>query len=91
MLYSLFEHYRGGSLDSGLKVHDACAIAYLLRPELFTTEEKYIEIATEGVAAGAMVSDIRITTHAHMKPNAKICTEVKAEEFEQWFVDEFCQ
>ena len=30
MFYGLFRHYRGGSLTTGLKMHDVCAIAYLL-------------------------------------------------------------
>ena len=91
MLFSLFEHYRGGSLDTGLIVHDACAIAYLLRPDLFKTEMMSIEIATEGVAAGTTVSDFRAVRKGEKRANVNVCTEVDAEEFEKWFVEEFCR
>ncbi len=36
MLHALFSHYRSGSMSSGLRMHDLCAIAWLARPELFT-------------------------------------------------------
>ena len=44
MFYGLFRHYRGGSLTTGLKMHDVCAIAYLTSPELFETTETFIEV-----------------------------------------------
>ena len=55
MFYGLFRHYRGGSLTTGLKMHDVCAIAYLTSPELFETTETFIEVALEGPAVGATV------------------------------------
>ncbi|WP_200858539.1 nucleoside hydrolase, partial [Klebsiella pneumoniae] len=36
MLHALFSHYRSGSMQSGLRMHDLCAIAWLVRPDLFT-------------------------------------------------------
>ena len=91
MLFSLFEHYRGGSLDTGLIVHDACTIAYLLHPEFFKTEMMSIEVATEGVAAGTTVSDFRAVRNGEKAANINVCTEVDAEKFENWFVEEFCR
>lgn len=91
MLYSLFEHYRGGSLDSGLRVHDACTVAYLLHPELFTAEMLSVEVATEGVAAGTTVSDFRAVQRGEKTPNVNVCMEVDTEKFRQWFVGEFCR
>lgn len=91
MLYSLFEHYRGGSLDSGLKVHDACAVAYLLHPELFAAEMLSVEVATEGVAAGTTVSDFRAVQRGEKTPNVNVCMDVDTEKFRQWFVGEFCR
>lgn len=46
MLYALFENYRGGSMDAGLMLHDACTITFLMKPELFQTEEKYVEVVS---------------------------------------------
>lgn len=90
MLYSLFEHYRGGTLDAGLKVHDAVAVAYMLQPEMFKTEMLSIEIATEGVAAGTTVSDFRAVQRGEKTPNVNVCVDVDAEQFRRWFVAEFC-
>ena len=48
---------------AGAPVHDACAVAYLLAPEIFETLTCPIEVETEGTAApGAMVADFfRVT------------------------------
>lgn len=89
MLYSLFENYRSGDMDTGLMIHDASTIAFLLRPDLFKTEEKYIEVVTEGIAAGALVTDTWIDRHADKTPNVNVCVDVDAEKFEEWFVGEF--
>lgn len=89
MFYSMFQHYRGGSLKNGLRVHDACAIAFLLKPELFETKECYIDVVTEGYAAGALVADGAIKKNADKKPNVNVCTKVDGEKFEEWIVNEF--
>ncbi len=89
MLYSLFEKYRGGSMETGLMIHDACTIAYMLHPELFKEEEKYVEVALEGPAAGALVTDTAIHINEENVPNVNVCMDVDAEKFEEWFVQEF--
>ena len=68
MFYGLFRHYRGGSLTTGLKMHDVCAIAYLTSPELFETTETFIEVALEGPAAGATVADLKMKYHKTRMP-----------------------
>ena len=90
MLYALFEHYRGGSFEAGLKIHDACVMAYMLRPELFRTEKLYVGIATEGYAAGATVAGRVNPIAPGREPNVNVCVDVDEEAFEEWFVDEFC-
>ncbi|MAX31730.1 MAG: nucleoside hydrolase [Halomonadaceae bacterium] len=35
--------------------HDSCALAYLIKPELFTTAKGHLNVATEGVAEGQTV------------------------------------
>lgn len=90
MIFSLFSHYRGGTLDEGLRVHDAAAVAYLLKPQLFKTEMMSIEIATEGVASGTTVSDFRAVQRGEKTPNVKVVTEVDTEGFASWFAEEFC-
>lgn len=89
MFYSMFQHYRGGSLKNGLRVHDACAIAYLLNPEIFETQERYVEVVTDGIAAGALVADAAIKKNSDKKPNINVCTYIDGQAFEEWIVNEF--
>lgn len=89
MFYSMFQHYRGGSLKNGLRVHDACAIAYLLNPEIFETQERYVEVVTDGIAAGALVADAAIKKNSDKKPNINACTYIDGQAFEEWIVNEF--
>jgi non-specific riboncleoside hydrolase len=84
MFYSLFQHYRGGSLQTGLKMHDVCAIAYLTDPQLFKTQETFVEIALEGPAAGATVADLKMKYHD--TTNARVCLEIDIPAFQRWVV-----
>lgn len=84
MFYSLFQHYRGGSLTTGLKMHDVCAIAYLTNPELFETQETFVEVALEGPAAGATVADLKMKYHS--ESNAKVCLSIDINKFRRWVV-----
>ena len=59
MLHALFSHYRSGSMSSGLRMHDLCAIAWLARPELFTLQPCFVAVETQGTwTAGTTVVDI---------------------------------
>lgn len=49
MLHALFSHYRSGSMSSGLRMHDLCAIAWLARPELFTLQPCFVAVETRGL------------------------------------------
>lgn len=84
MFYSLFQHYRGGSLQTGLKMHDVCAIAYLTDPSLFTVQETFVEVALDGPAAGATVADLKMKYHD--STNAKVCLDIDIPEFQNWVV-----
>ncbi len=45
----------------GSPLHDACAVAWLLRPDLFTTEERHVAVDTDGeLTLGATVTDMRL-------------------------------
>lgn len=89
MFYSMFKHYRGGSLQNGLRVHDACAIAYLLKKEIFETKEMYIDVVTDGIAAGALVADAAMKKNKDKKANINVCIDVDAVAFGDWIVSEF--
>lgn len=84
MFWSLFQHYRGGSLKTGLKMHDVCAIAYLTNPELFQTQKTHVSVALNGPAAGATVADLKMKYHT--KTNVNVCLEINITEFREWVI-----
>lgn len=86
MVYSLFKNYRSEGFEKGLMVHDASTIAYLLKPELFRLEEKYIEVITEGIGAGALVADY-YTIRNNKKANVKFANYVDSVKFEDWIIE----
>jgi non-specific riboncleoside hydrolase len=84
MAYHLFKHYRGGSFNTGLKMYDSCAIAYLLCPGLYTVEETYVGVELNGtMTTGCTVVDLK--GYLKKKPNAKVCTDIDGEKFREWF------
>lgn len=91
MLYGLLRFYKGGTLEAGLRIHDACAICYLVHPEFFRAEKRYIEIATEGPAAGATVMRPNLIKVDDREPKTNVCMEIDSEKFEEWFVSELCK
>jgi non-specific riboncleoside hydrolase len=85
MIYQLFQKYRGGSMKTGLKMYDSCAIAYLLRPEMFTVKESYVDIELSGtLTAGCTVTDLK--GYLNQAPNAKVCVDIDEDQFKQWFL-----
>lgn len=86
MLCSLFSSYRGGNLKDGLMMHDLCAVAYLVKPDLFKAVDAHVDIETSGIyTAGSAVVDI---DNWCSKPNnAKVCMEIDNENFKKWFTE----
>ena len=84
MLHDIFQNYAPG--ENGTAVHDAQTIFYLLHPECFEVHNYWIDIVTDGPAIGATVADIRSAYHNN-QTNAKVCTKVDKEAFNQWFID----
>ncbi|MCM3340748.1 MULTISPECIES: ribonucleoside hydrolase RihC [unclassified Paenibacillus] len=87
MLYSLFQHYRGGSLKArGLKMHDLCAIAYLVNPALFESQDCFVDIETVGLyTAGTTVVDI---SGRLAKPsNVTVCLDIDVPAFREWALE----
>lgn len=86
MLYALFSTHRKNSMKNGLKMYDSCAIAYLLKPELFTTENVYIAVDVQSpLTAGATLVDFK--GYLKQPANATICTDVNQQEFTDWFFE----
>lgn len=89
MFYSLFNHYRGGSVaKGGLKMHDLTTIAYLTNPKLFTTEEVFVDVETCGdYTAGFMVVDFK--NIYKREANIKFCKTIDVNEFRKWMLNLF--
>lgn len=86
MFYSLFKKYRGGSFGTGLKMYDSCAIAYILKPELFTSEFVYVEIDTQNrISAGQTYVDLK--GYLKKKPNITVLTDINQDKFKKWFLE----
>lgn len=86
MIYQLFQKYRGGSMKTGLKMYDSCAIAYLLQPEMFTVAETFIDVETHGsLTSGCTVVDLK--GYLGQANNAKVCLDIDPQMFKTWFME----
>ena len=86
MLYSLFLHYRGFGLKNGLKMYDSCAIAYLLKPEMFQIVESFADIELCGeYSYGGMIVDLK--NYLKRDANVRICIDINDEMFRVWLIE----
>ncbi|MCK9471859.1 MAG: ribonucleoside hydrolase RihC [Bacilli bacterium] len=86
MIYSLFQHYRSFGLKNGLKMYDSCAVAYLLKPEMFTIEHTFIDVEIASVyASGMTVVDLK--NYLGKPANAFICTDIIQDMFKDWLLE----
>ena len=86
MLHALFSHYRSGSMESGLRMHDLCAIAWLVRPELFTLKSCFVAVETQGSwTAGTTVVDIE--GRFGQPANASVALDLDVAGFQRWVAE----
>uniref|UniRef100_UPI003FF060A9 ribonucleoside hydrolase RihC n=1 Tax=Candidatus Fimivicinus sp. TaxID=3056640 RepID=UPI003FF060A9 len=86
MAYCLFQKYRGGSMKTGLKMYDSCAMAYLLKPEMYELAETYVDVELAGtMTAGCTLVDLK--GYLGKPNNAKVCMSINQELFRTWFLD----
>lgn len=86
MFYALFDHYRGGSLRSGLKMYDVHAIAALLCPDMYELVDAYVGIELAGsMTAGCTLVDLK--GYLGQPANATVCMDVDADRFRSWMVE----
>lgn len=86
MLGAIFTHYYEGN-EGGIPMHDVNTLAYILNPEMYQTEEYWVDVVTEGPAIGETVADIRGAYHDG-KTNAEVCVDIDAAAFNKWFIAE---
>jgi pyrimidine-specific ribonucleoside hydrolase len=71
---------------AGAPLHDPCAVAWLIKPELFTVKPYHVDIETTGKhTAGMTLADRRPWTGA--KPNATVLLDLDREGFIQLIID----
>lgn len=86
MAHDLFRHHRKKTFGTGLKMYDACAVACLLQPDIFTFENTHVDVEVSGtLTAGCTVVDLK--GYLGEPPNALVTTGVNASHFEDWFID----
>ncbi|AJS57667.1 ribonucleoside hydrolase RihC [Paenibacillus sp. IHBB 10380] len=86
MIYQLFQKYRGGSMKTGLKMYDSCAIAYLLKPEMFQVTDTFVDVELNGsMTTGCTVVDFK--GYLGKSSNAKVCVDIDPQMFKQWFME----
>lgn len=86
MIYQLFQKYRGGSMKTGLKMYDSCAIAYLLKPEMFQVQDTFVDVELSGsLTTGCTVVDLK--GYLKQPSNAKVCVDIDPNMFKLWFMD----
>lgn len=80
------QHHKERYGWDGAPIHDACAVAFLLRPELFKTGTYSVEVeANEGLAYGRTVCDLWHVTGK--PPNCEVGLEIDAEGFYDLLVE----
>ncbi|WP_413499056.1 ribonucleoside hydrolase RihC [Buttiauxella gaviniae] len=83
MLHALFSHYRSGSMVTGLRMHDLCAIAWLVKPELFVVKPCFVAVEIHGeFTSGTTVVDIE--GRFERQPNAQVALDLDVDGFQAW-------
>lgn len=86
MLEFYINGYRNRTHLPGAPLHDSVAVAALLRPELFTSIDAYVEVdCTFGYTRGTTIVDGR--NMLHRRPNATVLTHIQREAFIQLTLD----
>lgn len=86
MLHAIFSHYRSGSMSSGLRMHDLCAIALLAQPQLFELRDCFVAVETRGEwTAGTTVVDIE--GRLGRQANARVALGLDVAGFRRWVAE----
>jgi inosine-uridine nucleoside N-ribohydrolase len=78
-------YYEDAYTHGGAPIHDALAVAHVLRPELLTLEHRHVEIELTGICRGRTVVDMRQRTSLP-EPNARVAVDVDVEGFRELLV-----
>ncbi|WP_254560816.1 nucleoside hydrolase [Dyadobacter diqingensis] len=78
--YSKFYRENRVELEGGAALHDPCAIAWLINPDMFKTKPCYVAVETKGeLTSGATVVDFYNVLKK--TPNAEVAYDINREEY----------
>lgn len=85
------EFYQGALGIDGCCPHDSCALAWLMRPDLFTTARGHLTVVTEGYAEGQTVFAPEgrpfLGERWSSTPMVDVCVDADGEAVVDWIVD----
>ena len=85
MLDFYLGYYEEAYAHGGAPIHDALAVAHVLRADALTLERRHVEIEVTGICRGRTVVDMRQRTTLP-QPNAQVAVDVDAEGFRELLV-----
>lgn len=89
MLQSLISYYKDAG-EAGKPMHDVNTLFYLARPEAFKLTDYWVDVVTDGYAAGETVADVRRVSH-NGATNVSVATDIDAAAFNEWFMAEIAK
>jgi purine nucleosidase len=88
VLAGSYDFYREFLGIDGCCPHDSCALAWLLRPELFTTAPGHLAVVTEGIAEGQTIFAPEgrgfIQERWSQTPLVEVCLETDGDAVVEW-------
>lgn len=87
------DYYRNVAKMNGFAIHDPSAIAYVIKPELFTTRTTPIRVITKGIEAGQTIIPDQapiLSTNAGHKANKQTSIDVDAPGLLELFETTLC-
>lgn len=86
MIHDLFQHYRGGTMETGLTMYDSTAIGYLSKPDMYQVAEAYVDVEVTGqLTMGATIVDLE--HQFEQQPNAKVAVDLDDQAFKHWLIN----
>lgn len=81
----MFRNYKDRHVKNGIATHDGCAVAYMIDPTIFETEEDFAEVKYfDSIDSGILV----ITRNEDLKgtkPNVTVCSKVNVKKFKKLY------
>lgn len=80
------DFYRDNQGHDGCYLHDPLAVGVAIDPSFVKTEERRIYVETGGTVTRGMTLPFRHPTLKKEPPNVRVCTQVEAERFLEFFL-----